>query len=305
MNAASPVETRPSLALISLKNILFTTDFSPSSLAALPHAAAIARRYGSKVYLGHAVQPHPYPLVSAEAIAYLDQLTRGAEKHLAGLSNSELLREIVHQPLLRHGEVTEVLRGLIKDYQIDLVVTGTHGRRGVRRFFLGSVAEEIFRTSLCPVLTVGPHVSSQVPHELALRHVLFATDLSEGSLSAMPHALSFALEYGARLTILHVVPQAAERGQDLTAKALAVEVEKRVPADAKPWCEPKCVVQAGAPAHTILEVAKLQPADLIVFGVRPASALTTHRMGTVAYRVVTEAECPVLAVREETDGKSA
>lgn len=299
MNAASVAETRPSLALISLKNILFTTDFSSSSLSALPHAVAIARRYGSKIFITHAVQPQPYPLVSPEAIAYLDQLTRGAEKHLAELSSSAMLKDVIHEVLIRHGEVTEVLGGLIKDYGIDLVITGTHGRRGVRRFLLGSVAEEIFRTSVCPVLTVGPHVSSEVAREMTLRHVLFATDLSQGSFSAMPYALSFALEYEARLTILHALPHAPEIAADLTAKALEAEVERRLPADAKPWCEPKCTIQVGEPAHTILEVAKLLRADLIVFGVRPAATLATHRMGTVAYRVVTEAECPVLAVREE------
>ena len=191
------LEKRPSLHLVKLDNILFTTDFSSSSLAALPYAAAVARRYGSKIFLAHAVQPHPYPLVSGEAITFMDELVQGARKEINELAGSELLKGIEHQALLGHGEITVVLEKFVRDHHIDLVITGTHGRRGFRRFILGSVAEEMFRTTQCPVLTVGPHVAHAAPETLSLHHVLYATRLAEESACACSFALSFALPCGA------------------------------------------------------------------------------------------------------------
>ncbi len=304
MNPANTAEKKASLAMIRMANILFTTDFSPASLAALPHATAVARRYGSKIYLAHVVMPQPYPLVSPEAEAYVDQIAKNSRERLAKLSSSGALKEIPHEALLAHGEVTKVLHKMIKEHDIDLVVAGTHGRRGFRRFFMGSVAEEVYRTSPCPVLTVGPHVSKDVPHQIELHEILYATDLSEESFSAAPYAFSFALEYAARLTVLHVPTTANLASLKLVPKAFSDEIQALIPADAKPWCEPDYLVESGDPAETILKIAKERRAGLIILGIKEAGALASHRIGNVAYRVVTEAECPVLTVRAHSGNKT-
>ena len=161
-------------ALVALKNILFATDFSDSFFAALPHVAAIARHYEATVYLAHVILTKTYPRVSPEAVPYVfEDTTRNAEEQLKGISKR--LEGMPVKFLLAHGEVTDTLTEMIKQHDIDLVVVGTHGRRGVKRFFLGSVAEEVFRNSPCPVLTVGPHVSPKAPEEMALRCTTFFT----------------------------------------------------------------------------------------------------------------------------------
>jgi nucleotide-binding universal stress UspA family protein len=303
MSQPAVLEKRPPLELIRLNNIMFTTDFSSSSLAALPYAAAVARRYGSKLFVAHAVQPHPYPLVSGEAVTFMDELVQGARKEINELAGSELLKGIEHKTLLGHGEITAVLEKYIRENHIDLLITGTHGRRGFRRFFLGSVAEEIFRTSPCPVLTVGPHVSHEAPESLSLGHVLYPTRLVEESACACRYALSFALEYGARLTMLHVMNNAVPGPAWQSAKSCYDLMQSQVPPEAKPWCEVDCHVEAGDPADMILKIAAERKADLIVLGVKRASALATHRMGNLAFRVVTEAKCPVLTIRDDACGE--
>lgn len=300
MSQPALVEKRPSLNLIRLNNIMFATDFSASSLAALPYAAAVARRYGSKLFIAHAVQPHPYPLISGEAITFMDELEQGAQKEINELAESELLKGIEHKTLLGHGEITVVLDKFIKKHHIDLVITGTHGRRGFRRFFLGSVAEEIFRTSACPVLTVGPHVSHEALEGLFLRRVLYPTRLGEGSSPAARYAFSFASEYEARLTVLHVMSSETPDPAWQSAKSCYDQMQAQIPPEVKPWCEVDCHVATGDPAETILKIAGERKADLIVLGVKKASALATHRMGNVAYRVVTEAACPVLTIRDNS-----
>jgi nucleotide-binding universal stress UspA family protein len=282
---------------LKLKNILWTTDFSPASKASLPHAVAIARRYESKVYLAHVVVPHPYPMVSPEAAPYVEGLSQGAEKRLAELAKSEGLEGIPHELLLGHGEVAEELNIMVKDHQIDLLVLATHGRRGLRRFLLGSVAEEVWRTAECPVLTVGPHVSGRPAEEISLRQILYPTDLSVESFAAAPFALSFALEYESRLAILHVVPTAIRASARLLARAFRDELQEIFPSETVPWCEPECIVESGDPAETILRIAKERQADLVVLGVRTPEELAIQHVSNVAYPVVAGADCPVLTVR--------
>jgi nucleotide-binding universal stress UspA family protein len=131
--------------------------------------------------------------------------------------------------------------------------------------------------------------------------VLYATRLAEESVSACRYALSFALEYGARLTMLHVMDATVQGPALESAKSCYDQMQAQVPLEAKPWCEVDCHVATGDPAETILKIAEERKADLIVLGVKKASALATHRMGNLAYRVVTEAECPVLTVRGNPD----
>lgn len=282
---------------LKLKNILWTTDFSAAANASLPHAIAIARRYESKIYLGHVVVPNPYPMVSPEAVPYMEELRRGTAKRLATMAESELLEGISHEVILRHGEVAEELKTTIKEHDIDLVVLTTHGRRGLRRFLLGSVAEEVWRTTTCPVLTVGPRALEHATQEIELRHILYPTDLSNESFAAAPFALSFALEYASSLTVLHVVPAAIRASAKLLARAFRDELREVFPTETVPWCEPECVVESGDPAETILRVAKERQSDLIVLGVRSPEALAKQHVSNVAYPVVAGADCPVLTVR--------
>jgi len=285
--------------VVELRNILLATDFSPSSLAALPRVAAIARRYESKVYLVHVVVPDAYPLVSPEAAAWNTvEMDADAKGQLEKLASSTELAEIPHEALLVNGEVTAALTAAVRRHDIDLVIVGTHGRRGFRRLLMGSVAEGIFRSLPCPVLTVGPHVSGKAPEELALERILYPTDLSATSFHAAKYAISFAVEYGAHLTVLHVVPP------DLTTpletrqatESFQREMQALVPAEARPWCDLETVIKQGDAAETILRSARERGADLIVLGVHQAEPASTHRAGNIAYRIAAEAECPVLTV---------
>ncbi len=294
---AVPAHEQIAAKPLKLKNILWTTDFSPASKASLPQAVAIARRFESTVYLAHVIVPHPYPLVSPEAAPYVEGLSQAVEKRLSELADFEGLEGIPHEILLGHGEVAEELNAMVRDHQIDLLVLATHGRRGLRRFLLGSVAEEVWRNAECPVLTVGPHVSGRLAKEIALRQILYPTDLSAESFAAAPFALSFALEYESRLAVLHVVPTSIRASARLLARAFRDELLEIFPSETVPWCEPECIVESGNPAEAILRVAKERRADLIVLGVRTPEELAHQHLSNVAFPVVAGADCPVLTVR--------
>src|SRR5208282_6695462 len=284
---------------IGLKNILFATDFSPYSNAALPYALAITRQYGEKLYGTHVVPFETTSLVAPDYwpgyVQQEEELQREASVRLEGQ-----IRRVPHETISAIGDVWSVLSRLIDEHAIDLIVVGTHGRTGARKFFMGSIAERIFRQAACPVLTVGPFVPSKHDGEIQFRRILFPTDFGKESLAALPHAISLAEENQSQLALLHVVEQPAAGIVDVegVTTSLVRRLKELAPAEADLWCDVACVVgfssQFAPPAERILEIAKERGADLIVLGVRPAhggASTVTHLARTTAQQIVAHATC--------------
>lgn len=290
-------------AAVKIQNIAFATDLSPESYAALPFAADFARRYGAKIWGFHVVVPHAYPTRPYRDMPTLEkdvQLTKHAlaayfEERLPGIPNEV--------SVIEYGETWHALSSFLDKNNIDLLVMGTHGRTGLGRAMLGSVAETVFRQCECPVLTVGPKVAHRLEKQTTAKEILHATDFSRAAQVAAPYAISQAQEERAHLVLLHVIE--APRAGDLAYGGEYVEAAMHllrdlVPPEANLWCKPEEVVKFGAPADVILDLAEERNADLIVLGVRKPEgnlALATHFGRATAYRVISEAKCPVLTVR--------
>jgi nucleotide-binding universal stress UspA family protein len=287
---------------ISLKHILYATDFSPAAEAALPYVKALSKQYGAKVHAVHVRLPATYPIVGPEM---MPQVIEAAEEQakLEAQDLHQMLASVPHDVTVSEGELWPTLSEIVRQQNIDLIIVGTEGRTGLGRTLLGSAAEEIFRSAPCPVLTVGPHISKDTERRLEMKEILYAIDFSPESLSALPYAVSLAQEHQARLTVLHVIGE--EKVGELVHARNYVESTLRrlrelVPSEAKPWCEPNFKVEQGPAAEKIMEVGIALGADLIVLGVRGAAGhmgTTTHLLRHTAHRVVTQAECPVLTVR--------
>ena len=280
----SPVKVLP-------KHVLYATDFSGHSSAALPYASSIARKSGGKVTAVHVVSPGPlggdFPGHAWQAV--VAQGIREAQVAMQRLKPQ--CGDVEVQTRVSYGSVWSELAAIVRDESIDLIVVGTHGRTGISKAVLGSVAEKIFRHAPCPVLTVGPNVCGEVQSVVDLHSILFPTDFSPESKAALPYAVSLAREHRARLYLLHVVAPDADADEE----SLKKQLRGLVPADAGLACEPKVFVQAGVAAQAIVEWSKEVAVDLIVMGPKRRSGLP----GTMAtaYRVATEAICPVLTVR--------
>ncbi|HTW23714.1 MAG TPA: universal stress protein [Candidatus Baltobacteraceae bacterium] len=292
-------------ARVTLDNILYLTDFSEPSEAALPFAAAVAREYGAKLYLYHALIPGAFVYSTPELIAAglaaqedtAESNMKRAEAQISGLPHETVIE--------RASGVWPSLEQAIKDYQADLVVLGTHGRTGAEKLLLGSVAEEVFRRAHVPVLTIGPGARRGTHAGAKFRSVLYATDFSKESLAALPYAVSMAEENQARLILLHVMkpsstPLSAREEQDLISNAI-FQLHELLPVGAELWCTAEAIVREGNPAEKIFEVAQEKGADLIVLGVRDRGThigAATHLERATAHKVVAHATCPVLTVRD-------
>jgi nucleotide-binding universal stress UspA family protein len=290
---AFPVTTR-----IAISNILLATDFSEVSRAALAYACNLARSYGSKIFVTHVVAPEPYLTVPLEPIPVdLDLFWNREKQNMAEFVAAKALEEIPHEDILQRGELWDVIAHVIDQHMIDLIVTGTHGRKGLKKVVLGSVAEKIYRQAKCPVLTVRPEGAACSKTSWELKRILFATDFSETSLHALPYALSLAEENEATLIFLNVAPLVPYQYKQSIVETTCKRLEGLMPPE--PWCNPDFVVCFDFPAQGILQIARDRETDLIVLGVnrRAAVGLSSHLPWSTASEVVSAAPCPVLTVR--------
>jgi len=280
----------------AFKNILFATDFSSTTELGLPYAVEIARRSGGTIHAVHVVQPDVYPLlppsewpkIAEEERVFREEKRNQLEQELEG---------VPHDFLFPAGDVWKNLAHIVQEKNIDLLILGTHGRTGMAKVLVGSIAEKAFRQATCPVLTVGPAVASKTNHALAaMNRILYATDFSRESLTAVPYAVCLAKKHGADLILMHSV----QNEESVQVDSVCYTLRDVVPAGAGLESKVKCVVERGAPEEAILRAAKEHEADLIILGVRniqghPTAIARLSR--SIAYKVVTGAACPVLTVR--------
>jgi len=291
---------------ISLKNILYLTDFSGPSEAALPFAIAIARGYGATVYGLHVLMPPPYvhaaPPLTAASLEAEEESANNAMQRL----QSQLAGLAYETTMERGVPVWAAVERAIRDHHIDLIVLGTHGRTGAEKLLLGSVAEEIFRRSPVPVLTIGPGVRSGAHGGGRFHRVLLASDFNAASIAAAPFAVSLARENQARLILMHVMrrpekrPDGDENRPELSVAEAIHQLYETVPQEAGLPNPPEIAVEFGDPSVRIVDAARQRGADLIVLGVRGATGplgATIQVVRATAHKVVARAACPVLTVR--------
>lgn len=305
MATAHPIAVSFSSApALELKHILVTTDFSECSHIALKQAAAIARLHGSDLTLLHVVAPEPMIQNALEPASWeIDDVIHHARSEMETTEHADILAGIPHHLLVERGTLNGVIAQTISDRNISLLVVGTHGRGGIKKLLLGSVAEEIFRLAECPVMTIGPHESPSLLTLGRFQSILFATDFSPASTHALNWAYAFAQESKARLTVFHAV-------EDTSVTALYLH--ERLIADARKRLEDlvatlnatvpiEVQVVSGFAVEQILRMADEKKADLIVIGAHKSGIIGAHASAhlpwTVAQTVVGHAKCPVLTVR--------
>jgi nucleotide-binding universal stress UspA family protein len=302
---------------LRLKSVLIATDFSQASEKPLSHALAIARCFGARFYLAHVVSSLGFTLAGPGAIAAAEEAaSRDAAQLEDDLVRSGAMAGLQHHVVIRQGEVWPELEATIRQEKIDVVIVGTHGRRGMGKLLLGSVAEEVFRHADCLVLTVGPGAYEQPDIEIprANRTFLLATDFGDASLHALPYAISFANQFEAKLVLLTVIPP-IPMSEDLhwcTASGLAqmqdnarlagLQRLEDLTRNGSLEVRPEFHVEfksASPVSETILEVADRLRVDLIVMGLHRSAHIgaAAHIASTTAYEVVCRAGCPVLTVR--------
>ena len=301
-----PSQTKVNEHMLRLQRILCPTDFSEFSAKAYDYAYSLGRRYGAKVFVEHVIQPmtyaYPYYAFPDSVTELYSDLSKHAEEQLQELVKTHSWNGVQSYVAVQTGPVPESILSFAEKNAVDLIVMGTHGRRGLNRVTMGSVTGNVLRRARCPVLAVRSPLHDFVHPErgrdpVQLRKILVCTDFSEYSNRALTYAFSLAMEYNAELTLMHVLDDVSEAAelQGVTAGVIR-ELERPIPAEARNWCAIKTSVRAGKPYQEIVQLALESQADLIVMGVRGRSALDRALFGFTIERVIQLGPCPVLAV---------
>lgn len=291
--------TSPSSIGASFKTILFATDFSSSSEAALPYLLGLARCFDSTVIAVHAVpfEP-PSGLDAVPPRAEFDAEWRAALQAMRSYEQTGPFTGLRHEFVLERGFLRDVVADLVARRAVDLVVLGTRGRQGFHKLFAGSFAEEVFRTIACPVLTVGPAAVASSRENWKPRHIVFATEFAEGSIHALLNAIALADANDADLLVMHAVPPVPREQQATLRKTNQQRLQKLISEDVPHRCKIDFTVEFDLAAPGILTAAQDTKADLIVMGVHQARVprIDAHVPGTIASDVIAKARCPVLTV---------
>ena len=299
--------------MLEIKLILCPIDFSEFSIRAYRHALSLAEHYRAKLVAQHIVELSRYPYAdfvasTGDYAEFCRVLREGGKEQLEKFVKNHTHDEIQPELVVHQGVAPDCILSFAQKRNTDLIVMGTHGRRGYDRLVLGSVTNRVMRTATCPVLAIckPPHKSGAADvaadkgwgHVHHLSRILFCTDFSENSERALNYAISVTAEYDAELTVLHVleeVPSPAKREEAIATATK--ELDKLIPLEGRKTLKIKTAVRIGKPYQQIIQLALEAQIDLVAMGVRGRGALDLAVFGSTTYRVLQLGSCPVLAVR--------
>ena len=297
--------------------IMVATDFSRSSEVALTAALALAEENNAEVSVVHVVRADwRYEMVESPPEIDLERVD--AQERLKNLIARQRSKCNINATLIKHGPIAPAVLSLAAEDGTDLIVIGTHGRGGLSKLALGSVAEELIRIAPCPVMTVGPksHVED-LARRRGIHTILFATDFGKGSAKALPFALRLAQGHDAKLILLHMISPVPATSSSLSAYAPAAaaadEVEEWERSSRKRSLqelraclaseiglrqEPEFIVGTDFFPEGVLAAAEKFKADLIVMGAagKTAARMAAHVPWSSVHEVVRNAPCPVLTM---------
>jgi nucleotide-binding universal stress UspA family protein len=297
------------------QKILCPVDFSESSDRALDYALALAKRHEGNVAVMHVLptvlaDPEMYPYLTEPVLASAEARDR-AYRRLGDFVHRALSDGIGAEVILEDGDVVDEVLKKTRKLAADLVVIGTHGRRGFRRLVLGSVTERVLRQSEAPVLSIAPAAAKPGPSGGPFRRILCPVDFSPSSLAGLELALTLRQDE-AKVVVLHVVefrlPPALGEAVAFDVAGLRerhgvegrAKLEELLPEKSRAHIRLETVVlESGSPYQEILRAAKGERADLVVMGVAGRSSADLAFFGSTANHVVREAACPVLTVRSQ------
>jgi nucleotide-binding universal stress UspA family protein len=246
----------------------------------------MARLYEAPLTALYAEQFLPPPYFTEgdiKALADLHELQRrSAGKHLEEV----VRREISYPAQTRLVEAfpTEAILGLVRELAAGLVVLGTHGRSGLNRLLMGSVAEKVVRQAGVPVLVV----KREAP--LTFRRLLCPVNYTPVALEALRHAADLASRSGAELVVMSVEEESGlRRDHEEQLRAL-------IPPPLQDHCRLRPVVRHGEAAEQILHLAAEEHSDLLVIGAQHRPLLEATILGTTSVRVMRHAPCSALIV---------
>jgi len=314
-------------------------DFSDFTDEILAYSIGLCKKFHAKLFLVHVITDvttlfefeHNETSIHAETLHKLH--IQNARKAFEGI-----VKEVTIEYKIVIGKgnpAEEIVRIALKE-KIDMVITATHGKSGIKRLLIGSVTEKLMKTIHCPLLVLHTWDHDFIPqdnYDMRLKKILVGCDFSQDSKLAFDYGLSLVQEYQAELYMTHVIKptehielkasdyinvipgdyrhwhtadyfevqkKVTEENRERINK-LRSRLERQlyfmVPEECRKWCTPHTVMLTGEPYKELIRYAKDQEIDMIVLGIRGHTLWEQLMVGSTTDRVIRYAPCPVLAIR--------
>jgi nucleotide-binding universal stress UspA family protein len=292
---------------IQLKRILCATDFSDLSNQTISFGISLAKTFDARLFVCHIIDL-PFAAMNGEVqldpIEQQDRMMAYAQEQLAQLFEKE---SIDWQPLVSIGHTADEIARIVDKNRIDIAISATHGRSGLKRLLLGSVTERLMRTIACPLLIIKEQGMKQTA--FPPKRILVGCDFSIDSELAFRYGLAMAQEFEAELHLVHVVEPPVYQNvlfsdvssglynRDAMLEELNDKLERMVPEEARNWCDLKTVLREGKADEELTRYADINDMDLVSLGVRGHGLVETLFVGSTTDRVARRSPCPVLSVR--------
>lgn len=299
--------------MINIKRILFPTDFSRCAEQALHHAVFFARKYNAVLHLLHVntlFEDQPEVLTNEfsnieKFIEAHKEITDRKLNDIAELYGSKEIK--ITKSLLKGISAAPAILEYADDNDIDLIVLGTNGRRGLGHLLIGSVAEEVVRLAGCPVFTVRE--TKELKPIKVYNKILVPVDFSDYSKKAISYAKEIAKAYDSQLQLLHIIEETKHPAFSLSGKSSIFDLVPGIEADSKkrieemlidapgPNAESTIYIYGGHAANDIINFASANTSDLIVIATHGLTGIEHLLLGSVTEKVVRMAPCPVVTIK--------
>lgn len=322
---------------VQLKKIMCAVDFSDFTDETLAYSIALCRDFHAKLILAHIVTEVNTSFLHSEIAInraeLQDEYISNAQELLGDLAKEITIE---YEILIRKGDPAEEISRLALLEEIDLLITATHGKSGIKRLLIGSVTEKLIKILHCPLLVLRSKKHDFISpgdYKIRLKKILVGCDFSPDSKLAFNYGLSLAQEYQAELYLTHIIKPTEhielkssdyinvipgnyvhwrtsdyfEMQKKVTQenqkkmKELCSRLERQlyymIPEECQNWCTPQTILLTGEPYKELTKYAKEQEIDIIVLGISGHTLLDKLLVGSTTDRVIRQAPCPVLAVR--------
>jgi nucleotide-binding universal stress UspA family protein len=302
-NSTSTHETR-------FERVLLATDFSDASQAAYQAAIRLCRSLKASLYILHVTNqifaPSETIAPGYETRPWVDSLQSDSQACLNKLILETALLGLKCSGGIAFGITHETIVSIANSEKIDLIVMGTRSIHGIERLVFGSTAEAVLLQANCPVFTVGPQAALEIAKEQkSVGIVLFATDFDASTSEALRVAEFFSHAMGTPLHCINILPRTFEdvTHEGVVSLLITQALQHLASNELRTEKQPVCAVAYGSEiSNAVVNYSKTNDARLIVLGVRRSSLAASHVPAHIAYRIITEAICPVLTIafpREE------
>lgn len=294
--------------MLNIKKILFPTDFSACAERAFTHAGEIATLFDAEIHAFHTriKQADEYPALQ-HVLADLEE---------EDISSSSAAEQVIHPPKANHDLIIQAdatdssacnaILEYSEKHDIDLIVMGSHGRRGPRRLFLGSTAECVIRNAHCPVLTLRNEASTLEKN--TIKHILIPMDFSSFSIEALRYANELARLWNAKISLVHAIEEtiipvvygveamsftSTMPLKDKSNKELKILADEYLDDD----LERDIHTLIGNPANEITYYAEQNAVDLILLASHGLTGFKRFLLGSVAEKLNRKAPCAVMTIK--------